>query len=506
MTSPDWCDLKKFEMDSGCNFNRVTGTSYYTLMNTYLDVFLFEMTSWVFMLILILYDMFMIEIHSILLIIYCFLYIFDIITGFLFFNNIITIKVNLLTRFMFLILYWRYSRLIMLTFVYFLYKVRMIFYLIIFFIIFSAMVFNIIFFDSPVNNSNYLYSGINFQTISNSIFSVYIIFTQQNVVNVFNENVKYHPAYVVIILPLLFCMYYLVITFLIAVLTYFYNKIIRREIRSMEHFQKFKKVFYYFMDKDGIVNYKDVNEFIKLFYKSPHSVDFDAIDLKTVDMDKRQSIIDEFDKKMNKMSFYKYEKRRRTFIKNEMTLQKKYENLSYNSKHYKAFNKYRRSIFYRCILVINDTLLGVSPVLIINSSFLNNNDMWYIFVANMAIFSLIDPFLNFVFAVHKLSAKRRSHYIINVFASVVIVFLSLMIWIQPIKLGEPISQTYLYSYLVFSFMCFIKISTIIDQAYHAFPFFVDMLELLSQLTPFYYQIIMIICINLVIYSIIGTHN
>lgn len=95
LSTPDWCDLKRFEMDAGCNFNKVTGTTYYTLMKDYLDVFFFEMVSWVLMLILILYEMFMIDINSALLLTFCFLYIFDIVTGFLFFNDILSIKVPL---------------------------------------------------------------------------------------------------------------------------------------------------------------------------------------------------------------------------------------------------------------------------------------------------------------------------------------------------------------------------------------------------------------------------
>lgn len=472
-------------------------------MNSYLDVFFFEMVSWVFMLILILYDMFMIDIHSILLISYCFLYIFDIITGFLFFNNILAIKINLFTRIIFLILYWRYSRLIILTFLYFLYKVRMIFYLFLFCIVFLSMVFNIIFFDSPEEYANLLYGKLQFQTFYKSLFSTFTIFSQENVINMFNQNMKYHPGYLVILLPIMFVVYYIILAFLIGVLTYFYNKIIRREIRNMENYPKFKKVFYYFKDKDGIVSYTKIRNFIKIFYKDPHKVDFNRIEMHKMTPKRRQTLISLQDQKMNRMSFQKYEKRRRTYFTNELSLKKKFENLSYNSKHYKEFKEYKNSMIYRIVLVVNDTILGISPVLIINTSIWGLNDMWFIIVANMAIISVIDPFLHFVFAMHKISKRRRNHFIVTVMASVGILFLAIMIWIKPIKLGENVSRTYLYLYLVFSCFCFCKISTIIDQAYHAFPFFVDMLQLLSQLAPFYFQIITIILINMLLYSILG---
>ena len=309
MTTPDWCDIKRFELDSGCNFNRTTGTTFYTLTNNYLDVFFFEMVSWVFMLVLILYDMFMIDIHTVLLIIYCFLYIFDIITGFLFFNNILNIKINLFTRLIFLILYWRYSRLIILTFLYYLYKVRMIFYLLIFCIVFLAMVFNIIFFETPIENSPLIHSRLNFETFYGSLFSTYTIFTQENVINMFNQNMKYHSAYLTILLPIIFILYYIILAFLIGVLTYFYNKILRREIRNMEHFDKFKKVFYYFKDKDGIVSYQKINMFISIFYKDPHNIDFNRINLQSLNREQRKTIMDLQEDKMTRMSITRFRKR-----------------------------------------------------------------------------------------------------------------------------------------------------------------------------------------------------
>ena len=461
------------------------------------------MISWVFMLILILYDMFMIDIHTFLLILYCFLYIFDIITGFLFFNSIMTIKINLFTRLVFVILYWRYSRLIILTFLYYLYKVRMVFYLLGFCIVFLAMVFNIIFFETPIENSPLLYSRLKFETFYDSLFSTFTIFTQENVINMFNQNMKYHSAYLVVLLPMMFILYYIILAFLVGLLTYFYNKIIRREIRGMEHFDKFKKVFYYFRDKDGIVSYQKINSFIDIFYKDPHNIDFDRINLQSLNRLQRRTVVDLHEDKMTRMSITRFQKREKTFQIQEQSAKRKFQELSYNTKHYKKFNEFRSSVIYRVLLVINDTVLGVSPMLIINTTIWGLNDIWFIVTANLAIFSLVDPFLHFVFALHKISSRRRNHYIITVMASIGIIFLSILIWIKPIKLGEPISRTYLYLYLVYSGLCFCKISTVIDQAYHAFPFFVDMLELLSQLAPFYYQIFTIILVNMLLYSIVG---
>lgn len=363
------------------------------------------------------------------------------------------------------------------------------------------MFLNVVFFDTPEENSDLLYSRLDFRNFYSSIFSTFTIITNENVINLFNQNMKYHPGYLVVLLPIIFVVYYVVIAFLIAILTYYYSKIIRHEIRELKHFNKFIHVFRHFSNKDGIVSYSDINDFINVFYSDPHKINFDGFQRRMSAIE-RHSLAENTGKKMDLMSYQRFEKRRRTLIANEFLKKKEFQKKSHNSKHFKKFDKFRTAAVYRIILIINDTLLAIAPILIINTG-TDMDDFWFVITANLAIFSVIDPFLHLIFALHKISRRRRNHYVVSVQSSVGIVFLSIIIWIKPVKINEPLSETYLYLFLVFSGFCFIKIATLIDQLYHTFPFFVDMLELLSELSPFYFQVVTIILMNMFIFSILG---
>ena len=378
----------------------------------------------------------------------------------------------------------------------------MVFYLFIFFLIFLSMFLNVVFFDTPQENSDLLYSRLDFRDFYSSVFSTFTVFTNENVINLFNQNMKFHPGYLTVLLPVIFVVYYVVLAFLVAILTYYYSKIIRQEIRKLKNFPKFIHVFRHFCNKDGIVSYSDINGFIEVFYRDPHKINFDGL-RRRISAVERKTETNAAGRKMDMLSFQRFEKRRRTLIKNEFIKKKEFQKRAHNSKHFKAFDKFRKAPVYRVLLVLNDTLLAIAPILIINSNISEMNDFWFVVTANLSIFSVIDAFLHFIFALHKISRRRRNHYVVSVFSSIGIVFLSIIIWIKPLKIDEPLSQTYLYLFLFFSGFCFCKISTLVDQLYHTFPFFVDMLELLSELAPFYYQVITIILINMFIFSILG---
>jgi len=71
----------------------------------YLDLYTFEMTSWVLMLVLIIYDLLLVEINPRLIIVYCFLLLADLITAQLFFQKLVPYKFNLLFRVCFVAFY-----------------------------------------------------------------------------------------------------------------------------------------------------------------------------------------------------------------------------------------------------------------------------------------------------------------------------------------------------------------------------------------------------------------
>lgn len=104
-TKPDWCNQSSGEINQECSRNLNTNIHYFTVTRYYLNVYNFEITSWFLMLLLILYDLFRTQLNPYLVFTYCALFIFDIITGFLYMNEFIRIKVNHISIYIFLILY-----------------------------------------------------------------------------------------------------------------------------------------------------------------------------------------------------------------------------------------------------------------------------------------------------------------------------------------------------------------------------------------------------------------
>ena len=104
-TKPDWCSELSGEINQECSRNLNTNIHYFTVTKYYLDVYNFEIASWFLMLLLILYELFKQQINPYLVFTFCALFIFDIITGFLYMNDFITLKVNHISILIFLVLY-----------------------------------------------------------------------------------------------------------------------------------------------------------------------------------------------------------------------------------------------------------------------------------------------------------------------------------------------------------------------------------------------------------------
>lgn len=104
-TKPDWCNEKNDEVNPECSRNLNTNVHYFTVTKYYLDVYNFEITSWFLMLLLILYELVNQRVNPFLIFSYCVLFIFDIITGFLYMNDFIVLKINHISIFIFLVLY-----------------------------------------------------------------------------------------------------------------------------------------------------------------------------------------------------------------------------------------------------------------------------------------------------------------------------------------------------------------------------------------------------------------
>lgn len=97
---------------------------------------------------------------------------------------------------------------------------------------------------------------------------------------------------------------------MIAMLSYFYQKIIRKDIKNLKNYHSFKKILNHFKDSKGIVDYKDLENFIGEFFANPEAVDFD-----------------------------KYEQINKDNLIKEKANRKKNKDKHHNYRHHKTFNK-----------------------------------------------------------------------------------------------------------------------------------------------------------------------
>ena len=104
-TRPDWCNKNIDKVNFDCSADIGGQTQYFTVTSYFLDAYNFEIASWFMMLLLILYDLFNLEVNAGLVFTYCILFVFDIISGFFYMHDIISMKINHLSVFFFLILY-----------------------------------------------------------------------------------------------------------------------------------------------------------------------------------------------------------------------------------------------------------------------------------------------------------------------------------------------------------------------------------------------------------------
>ena len=85
---------------------------------------------------------------------------------------------------------------------------------------------------------------------------------------------KTNPFYLLMIIPIFFLWIFFAMSFLIGMINHYYVRVVKANIKSMKHYHKFKHVFNYFSNENGIVDYTLLDEFIAQFISDPESIDF----------------------------------------------------------------------------------------------------------------------------------------------------------------------------------------------------------------------------------------
>ncbi len=198
------------------------------------------------MLVLIIYDLFLVDIKAKVIFFFCVLYVADIVLGFLYMNDIIDLKLNTLVRLIFLVFYPRYTRLIIQKYFKFIYKARKMFFLYLSVVVLTGMCLFVLYYDIEDDNTLMMYSKLDFSTISHSIYTSYTIMTFQNILELFSFTITNQPIFLLFLIPLYYTVLFLVFAFIVAMMAYFYQKLIKRDIKNLSQWGGFKNIFHYY--------------------------------------------------------------------------------------------------------------------------------------------------------------------------------------------------------------------------------------------------------------------
>ena len=285
---------------------------------------------------------------------------------------------------------------------------------------------------------------------------------------------KNHPSFVAILIPVYFFALFLVMVFIIAMMTYFYVKLVRRSIKNMKNFRSFKKVFYYFKNAKGIVNYENLETFIDDFFKDPKKIDFK-----------------------------KYESNVYNRRMTEKIFRKKLKELSYNTKHHKEFLSIKKEPLYKLVSISVDTFLAISPIFVCNFPSKGLNNIWYFWLIVLSALSMVDPFLCLIFNGHKISTTRRKVYVFKILISFFIILLCLILPLQGTKPDLTLEQSNDVLFITFSIFCFMKLITFVDEVLMRNKIIYNVVGLAKQTVPFLMKMLSIYVMMLTLYVIIG---
>ena len=128
--------------------------------------------------------------------------------------------------------------------------------------------------DNPPIMSNLEYNKLNFNRWYNGVYSAYTLVTFHNIIDLFTMILKTNKFYIIFVVPIFMIWLFFILSFLIGLMNHYYVNTVKKHIKSMDNYDGFKKVFYYFLDKNGIVDYTLLDEFISQYLLDPDSIDF----------------------------------------------------------------------------------------------------------------------------------------------------------------------------------------------------------------------------------------
>lgn len=87
-----------------------------------------------------------------------------------------------------------------------------------------------------------------------------------------------HPAYLLLLVPLFLALSLLLLSFVVALLNFYYVRVVRAHVQGLDHYPSFRRIFEHFRDRHGIVDYWRLDEFVEEFFRDPRGLDFSGFE------------------------------------------------------------------------------------------------------------------------------------------------------------------------------------------------------------------------------------
>lgn len=130
---------------------------------------------------------------------------------------------------------------------------------------FIGMFLFVLYFDTNDKYNEVYYNKLNFSTIFDSIYSSYTLFTFENILKLFNFTLTQQSSFLFFLIPLFYCTLFLFIAFIISMASFFYTKVISKNVRELEKFSQVRRILKFFRGVKNIVDYVQLEDFIKEF-------------------------------------------------------------------------------------------------------------------------------------------------------------------------------------------------------------------------------------------------
>lgn len=131
------------------------------------------------------------------------------------------------------------------------------------------------------------------------------------------------------------------------------------------------------------------------------------------------------------------------------------------------------------------------------------NNVWYITIIFFATLSIVNPMFSLLFNIHKISPQRKKLYGLSIIMSLFIIILAIILPMQRYEAGKTVEQSNDLLFIIFSFLCFTKATTAIDELWLKNDLIYNIFLLAEQVVPFLLKMLGCVLALVVFYALLG---